>query len=245
MKKLITILCAAVLTINISAQVQFGLVTGLNVSAIGITEPLFGVDMPGFSHEISGKTGMHFGGVAHFPLGNVVELRTGLIYNQKGGGESLTVNDPFWIGAGYTGSMAFNYNLDYLEIPVDVAFKLGNVFALSAGTYIAFVMNKSVTGTYTGIYNDPTMIDTEEIDSDIMEILDRSVKGMDMGLNFGMSCTIADHFLISTKYSVGLMDILDTDIPIDNGVYNLSESPDADWVNGYLSFSFGYVFGGY
>ena len=241
MKKLITILCAAVLTINISAQVQFGPVTGLNVSAIGITEPLFGIgNFDEYSHEISGATGMHFGGVAHFPLGNVVELRTGLIYSQKGGGETLTLNSAI-----YTGSLAFNYNLDYLEIPVDVAFKLGNVFALSAGPYLAFVMNKSVTGTYTGIYNDPAMIDKEEIESDIMEILDGSVKGMDMGLNFGMSCTIADHFLISTQYSMGLMDILDTDIPIDNGAYDPSESPDADWVNGCLSFSFGYVFGGY
>jgi len=89
------------------------------------------------------------------------------------------------------------------------------------------------------------MVNTEEIEADIREIFDGSVKGMDMGLNFGMSCTIADHFLISTKYSVGLMDILDTDIPTDNVFYDPSESPDADWVNGCLSFSFGYVFGGY
>jgi len=239
MKKLITILCAAVLTINISAQVQFGPVTGLNVSAIGFSEPLFGIDINDATHEISGKTGMHFGGVAHFPLGNVVELRTGLIYSQKGGSETIAFSDPLFNGS----SIALAYDLDYLEIPVDVAFKLGNVFALSAGPYIAFVMNKSVTPTYTGIFNDPSV--TVDFDPASKEIFDGSVKGMDMGLNFGMSCTIADHFLISTHYSMGLTDILDTDIPTDNVFYDPSESPDADWVNGCLSFSFGYVFGEY
>lgn len=237
MKKLITILCAAVLTINISAQVQFGPVTGLNVSAIGIAEPLFGIDTGDLSHEISGKTGMHFGGFAHFPLGNVVELRTGLIYSQKGGSETIAFSDPL-----SNGSIALAYDLDYLEIPVDVAFKLGNVFALSAGPYIAFVMNKSVTTTYTGVYNDDFSM---EYDAAFKKIFDGSVKGMDMGLNFGMSCTIAGHFLISTHYSMGLTDILDTDIPTANLFYNPSESLDADWVNGCLSFSFGYVFGGY
>ena len=217
MKKLFTILCAAVLTLSVSAQAQFGVVAGLNSSAVGSSASDDGLAME------EGRLGMHLGGVAHIPLSDVMQLRTGLIYSQKGASDSETEG-------GYTTDVTLK--LDYLEIPIEVAFKLGDAFALSAGPYIAFAMNKSVA------------IDTdapgaaEEIafmEALMTAVIDDYVGGMDFGLNLGASFAIGESILIGTKYSMGLMDILDEEqvTGVDGEV----------WINGCFSISFGYVFG--
>ena len=218
MRKLFTVLCAAILTLSVSAQAQFGLVTGLNSSAIGSTASDDGLAME------EARLGMHFGGVAHISLGDVMQLRTGAIYSQKGASDTETEG-------GYTTSLTIN--LDYLEIPVDVAFKLGDAFSLSAGPYIAFAMNKSAS-----IKTDAPGA-SEEIaffEAIISSMIDDYVGGMDFGLNFGMSYTLADSYLIGARYGMGLMDILDED--------QVSGVDDEIWINGCLSFSVGYVFGG-
>ncbi len=218
MRKLFTILCAAILTLSVSAQAQFGLVTGLNSSAIGSTASDDGLAME------EARLGMHFGGVAHIPLGDVMQLRTGAIYSQKGASDTETEG-------GYTTSVTIN--LDYLEIPVDVAFKLGDAFSLSAGPYIAFAMNKSAS-----IETDTPGASGEMafVEALLSSIIDDYVGAMDFGLNFGMSYTLADSYLIGARYGMGLMDILDED--------QVSGVDDEIWINGCLSFSVGYVFGG-
>jgi hypothetical protein len=217
MKKLFTILCAAVLTLSVSAQAQFGVVAGLNSSAVGSSASDDGLAMDG------SRLGMHLGGVAHIPLGDVMQLRTGAIYSQKGASDSET-------DGGYTTDITLK--LDYLEIPIEMAFKLGDAFALSAGPYIAFAINKGVSIDTDAPGAEAEIAFAEAIYS---AIIDDYVGGMDFGLNFGASFTIAESFLIGTKYSLGLMDILDEEI--DSGDDN------EVWINGCFSISFGYVFG--
>jgi len=167
MKKLLTILCAAILTLSVSAQAQFGAVAGLNISNVTSSED----DL-----ELDSRIGMHFGGVASFPLGDAIQLRTGAIYSQKGaaldfGDETLTLA------------------LDYLEIPVDVAYKIGDVFSISAGPYFAFLMSSKMK------------MDGESEDME-------DVSGMDMGLNVGLNFNLSN-FIISTRYGMGFMNLDD------------------------------------
>jgi len=223
MKKLFTILCAVVLTLSVSAQAQFGVVAGLNSSSVGSSASEDGLEME------EGKLGMHFGGVAHIPLGDIMQLRTGAIYSQKGASDSETDD-------GYTTKATMN--LDYLEIPIEMAFKLGDAFALSAGPYIAFAMNKSVAYDVDGPEVDPGELEfMEEL---VSSIIDESVGEIDFGLNFSASFTIAESFLIGTKYSMGLTDILD--IPTTSIAYD-PDVADEVWINGCFSISFGYMFG--
>jgi len=224
MKKLFTILIVVALTTTTSfAQAQFGSVTGLNMSAIGSSEKLE------TGEEWVGIIGIHIGGVAHIPLGDVMQLRTGLIYSQKGG-KNTSTDFP------YTSSATIN--LDYLEIPIEAAFVMGDRFALSVGPYIAFAMNKSAVIET----NDPSAAGWIGLIQTIYdEAMDEGVSGVDFGLNFGASFTIAEHFLIGTKYSMGLTDIYN--LPTDSPLYDPDEADDA-WVNGCLSISFGYMFGG-
>ena len=195
MKKLFTILTVVALTTTMSfAQAQFGTVVGLNSTAVGSSDSDDGLAME------EGRIGMRLGGVAHIPLSDVMQLRTGLIYTQKGASDSET-------DGGYTTDVTLK--LDYLEIPIEMAFKLGDAFTLNAGPYIAFAMNKSAS------------IDTDvpgaEAEIALMEgilsaMVDDNVGGMDFGLNFGASYTIAETYMIGAHYGLGLMDILDEEI---------------------------------
>lgn len=196
MKRLFTILCAVILTFSVSAQAQFGAIAGLNSSAIGTSES-------DINDMLDARIGIHVGGVAHIPLGDVVELRTGAIYSQKGATFNI-----FGIDA--------TLALDYLDIPMDFAFKLGDGgFALSAGPYIGLLMSSKV-----------------KVDGDSEDLDDG--KAMDFGLNFGASYLIGEMILIGTKYSMGLTNISEDSTLADDYVE----------LNGCLSFSVGYMFGG-
>ena len=231
MKIFFTILCVAVLALSVSAQVQFGAVTGLNMSAIGSSIT------PDVGDEWGSRTGIHSGGVAHIPLGDVVQLRTGLIYSQKGGAfsDSYGFNTTGLFG---TYKDIININLNYLEIPLEFAFKMGDVFSLSAGPYIAFAFNKSLTLETTNPYVSPYDLAVQE--GFYKAYLDESVVGTDFGLNFGMSFTLAEMYLITAKYAMGLTDILE--VPTNSPFYD--PLVDEVWVNGCLYLSVGFVFGG-
>lgn len=196
MKKLFTILTVVTLTTTISfAQAQFGVKAGFNSSVIGSSESE--------SNEMmSSRVGLQFGGVATIPFTDAVQLRTGAIYNQKGG----TID---FLGGDIT------LAIDYLEVPLDFAFMLGDGgFALSAGPYFAFLMNSKLK--FDG--------ESEGIDN---------MKATDIGLNFGASFTIQESMIIDARYGMGLTNLSDDSTLADDYVE----------LNGVLSVSFAYMFG--
>jgi hypothetical protein len=192
MKKLFTILTVVALTATISfAQVQFGIKAGFNNSAVGSSDS----DM---NEAISSKSGMQFGGIAMFELSDAIQLRTGAIYSQKG----ATLLDEI------------TFALDYLEVPADFAFMLGDGgFALSAGPYFAFLMSSKVK------------LDGESEDMEDMNSLD-------IGLNFGASYLVNEQILIDARYGMGLTNI------------SSDSDSEETMLNGALQISVGYVFGG-
>ena len=194
MKKIFTILTVVALTTTISfAQAQFGIKAGFNSSAIGTSESEL-------NEMMSSRIGLQFGGVVTIPFTDAVQLRTGAIYNQKGATIDFLEGD-------------ITLALDYLEVPVDFAFMLGDGgFALNAGPYFAFVMSAKA-----------------KLDGESEDIED--ISGMDLGLNFGASYLINEQILIDARYGMGLMN-LDSDSDSDETI-----------LNGALQISVGYVFG--
>ena len=197
MKKIFTILTVVALTTTISfAQAQFGIKAGFNSSAIGTSESEL-------NEMMSSRIGLQFGGVVTIPFTDAVQLRTGAIYNQKGATIDFLEGD-------------ITLALDYLEVPVDFAFMLGDGgFALSAGPYFAFLMSSKVK------------FDGESEDFD-------DAKAMDVGLNFGASFTIQESMIIDARYGMGLTNLSDDSTLADDYVE----------LNGVLSVSFAYMFGG-
>ena len=192
MKKIFTILTVVALTTTISfAQAQFGIKAGFNNSAVGSSDSEF-------NEFFTSKSGMQFGGIAMFELSDAMQLRTGALYSQKG----ATFLDEI------------TYALDYLEVPVDFAFMLGDGgFALSAGPYFAFLM--SAKSKFDG--------ESEDIDDN---------SAMDIGLNFGASYLINEQILIDARYGMGLTNI------------SSASDEDETFLNGALQISVGYLFGG-
>jgi hypothetical protein len=206
MKKLFTILTVVALTTTMSfAQAQFGAKAGLNIAAIGSSED---------GGPEDARMGMQLGGIAMFDLSDAVQLRTGLTYSQKGGSDAT----PLGKETGMETDLV--YALDYLEVPIDFAFNLGDGgFALSAGPYLGFLMGANAK--YDG--------ETEDINKE-----EDWINGMDFGLNLGMSFLINESILIDARYGMGLSDI--TSAEIDGDDYSTD-------VNGALQISVGYVFG--
>ena len=200
MKKLFTILTVVALTTTISfAQAQFGIKAGLNIAAVGSSEDGGPEDT---------RMGMQLGGIAMFDLSDAIQLRTGLTYSQKGA--------AFAKETGMETDLI--YAMDYLEVPIDFAFMLGDGgFSLSAGPYLAFLMsaNAKYDGKSTNINEDNDLIN-----------------GMDFGLNIGTSFLVNEQILIDARYGMGLSDISNDDYLGDEVS-----------VNGVLQISVGYVFG--
>ena len=191
MKKLFTILFAVVLALSVSGQAQFGIKAGFNNSAIGSSDSEF-------NEFFTSKSGMQFGGIAMFELSDAIQLRTAALYSQKG----ATILDEI------------TYALDYLEVPVDFAFILGDGgFSLNAGPYFAFLM--SAKSKFDG--------ESEDIDDN---------SAMDIGLNFGASYLINEQILIDARYGMGLTNISSASVE------------DETFLNGALQISVGYLFGG-
>jgi opacity protein-like surface antigen len=133
MKKLITLLCAAVLTLSVSAQVQFGATAGLNMANIT------GEDMEGDM-----KIGMHLGVSTNIALSDAMTLKTGVLYSTKG-----TQDED--------GGVKMTANLSYIEIPVNLSFSVSDQMSLMAGPYIGLLMGAEAEISGTGGLFDDTI----------------------------------------------------------------------------------------
>ena len=230
MKKLFTILFA-LLTINVAGQVKFGVLAGVNGTSLSYS----GFELPDF-FEMSQPNNFHFGinlgGFTYFSLVEFMQLKTGLIYSEKGETKTFARSGGFFI----TSRDRVTCNVDYIEIPIEVAFKMGDVFALNVGTYGAYTINKNIIldsddRSTDGFKELEETINKNDIDNDISEL--------DFGLNLGATFTLSEHFFIAAKYSMGIVDISEVSVnwPLDGsgGLYSLKTMEKQGWKNKILS----------
>ena len=116
MKKLFTILCAATLTLSMSAQTQWGATAGLNMANVSEGDG----DM---------KPGVHIGISADVLLSDAMSLKTGALYSMKGS---------------TSGDVSLNIN--YIEIPCLLSFAVSDQMSLMVGTYTGFLMGANASG---------------------------------------------------------------------------------------------------
>ena len=185
---------------NETNKATFGFRFGLQSVAIGNSNSIL-------IGEYGPRLGLAFGFSSFIPVGKKIDLRGGLMYTSK--------------GASYIGPLTnpLNQNvylaLNYLEIPLDVAFKIGNDgLALNIGPYIAFLLNAK----------------DYDLNGNELELINY-YSDIDFGLNFGPSWLIADKFNLDLRYGIGLFDIATYEfLPTDTQV------------NAALQFSFGMQF---
>jgi len=213
MKKVLVFLVLSLLFGSVSfAQVKVGVTAGLNASNFvedGIDESAFNTNRYGF-----------LGGLV-FDLGitKSFSIIPELLYIQKGAGISAESNDG--------GSIKIMVNLDYVQIPVNFAYKLNMgssaKLLLFAGPYFGYAI--SGKNTVEAKINGEKQKESEDVK---FGTEDDEMNPLDIGFNIGLGVQVGKGFF---KFQVipGLSNLNN-----DDSSYKLN--------NGGVAFSLGYFF---
>ncbi len=228
MKKLFVSLLIMGAAISASAQVQFGVKGGFNLSNM-----LEKDNDETYSDDYKMNPGFHFGVTADMPINDFLSFESGLILNTKG----VKIEEKI-AGINVEGKL----NLYYLDIPLTIktSHDLGNDFKLFAlaGPYIGLGLSGNLKGYSSGI----EVVDINGIEVDGIEVSTKQsikwgsdededhLKRLDYGLTFGAGAEIKS-FMVGISYDLGLANI------VSDQEYGYKMS------NRVLRFSVGYRFG--
>ncbi|HEX2617081.1 MAG TPA: porin family protein [Flavobacteriales bacterium] len=169
--------------LSTAAQAQgpaIGIKGGLNVSNLHVDEANDENSRIGFNVGVFGRT------MPEEPIGLQVEL----LYSSKG--THTTYSGVFGIV-----DQDVDFNLNYLELPVLIGFRLGQMLEIQAGGYAGYLLSaKASTSGDLGSGSD-------ELDKDNFASMDFGVVG-GIALNFGTA-------QIGARYNFGLAEVADSD----------------------------------
>ncbi|WP_373998064.1 outer membrane beta-barrel protein [Bdellovibrio bacteriovorus] len=127
MKKLWLSLALVLLSYPANAALDYGLEAGIRQQS---------GDVAGLNFSANARTGFQGGVFAHLPLqGGVAHFRSGLFYTQR----------PLESESDITGEK-IQYNLDYIDIPIDILFKPHEQF----GVYLGFIAAINIADSCSG-----------------------------------------------------------------------------------------------
>lgn len=128
MKKLMVIAIALCFTSSAFAAKDYGIELGARQQ---------NGDVSGLNFSANSQVGFQGGMYVHMPLeGGVAHFRTGLFYTQR----------PLQSESDITGQK-IDFNLDYLDIPIDILFKPNEQFGLYLGFITSINIAKSCSGS--------------------------------------------------------------------------------------------------
>ena len=187
MKKLLTIVALMVLGAT-STFAQLGLRAGVNFDNISKKEDV----------DLDKKTGFHLGAVYNIDLIGAFSIEPGFYFTQKG----FKLNDD-------------DANMNYLEVPVNVKFKMLDLSALALDAHIGPFAALGLGGKWKSdlLKDDVKMFDDGE---DGM-----GCKRFDFGLQMGVGAVLINKIYAGVNYDMSLTKI-DADLGL--GKDNLKES---------------------
>ena len=205
MKKIFTVLCLAMLSIAsspVSAQFKLGVKVGVSSNSFGYSYE-DSDEEEALQDATKSRIGYMVGLAAEYSFVEAVSLQTGLMLSNKG-----TKLEEEESGI----SFKANSSLNYLEIPVNLAFKAGN-FQVHAGPYIGIGLSGKSKSEYEFngeseseevklmFKNKVSESDLDDLDGD-----EDFARLTDFGLNLGAGYRIGS-ILVTATYSKGLSNI--------------------------------------
>jgi hypothetical protein len=188
MKNIIKILFFSVILISTSAYGQmsrFGVKGGLNLS-----------NMTGDNtNDNTLKAGFHAGAFGKFEITEEFAIQPEFLYSAKG----FTSTFDNILAEGDA-----QFNLNYLEIPINVVYNLSEDFAFHLGPYLGYLANANVS-TNTEILNFFQIDSSDELDTNNFNRLDL---GLTAGLNFNMN-----RLIFGFNYNLGLTKVAKDNMP--------------------------------
>lgn len=224
MKKLVSTLFMIVVSLSLSAQIEWNVKAGVGMSNLASMDKMTGI----FSYKAG--IGMDI------PLHKHWAIQPTLYYSQKGakfeanyGGEQI-----------YEGE--FKYRLHYLELPILAAYKIkveqNAILILKAGPYLATGLSAKCS-VKTPTYNDfhqtfKENLFAEEGNYDEISYINgehtplstKKFRRLDMGIEAGVDLLV-NHFMIGVEIAFGLT-------PLSNNLMNKKPKN----IAGYLMFGY-------
>jgi len=171
-------------------DMSFGAKAGLNVS-----------NLTGDIEDTKSLLGAHVGVFAEFKITDKFSFQPELLYSMQGAKTEYTEVE----GDSYSYKEEEKIKLSYINIPLMAKFYVSEKFSLEAGPQIGFLMSaKSDYEISETIDGDTTSFSDED---DIKD----NLKGIDFGLNLGLSYDFTENLFAGARYNLGLSDINDTD----------------------------------
>ncbi|WP_017258929.1 porin family protein [Pedobacter arcticus] len=172
------------------SKVKFGIKAGVNFASMTFSSS-------GISVSPESVTSFHVGGLVDYSFSEKLSLQPGLMLSGKG----------FEIEGG---GMDISTNLMYLEVPVNVVYKVGGLY-FGAGPYAAFGLSGKIKAE-------------GEDDEDVkFGNGDDELKGTDFGLNFLAGYQLTNGLNFGAGYGLGLSNLSnDGDAKTKNKVFSIS-----------------------
>lgn len=196
-KNLICALCAAAamfISTTASSQLTYGGRLGLNLA--NISGDFEEGDSP------STLTSFYLGGAVNYELSEKLFLAPELNFSVKGAASKYESTLTFF-GVTTTTKVDAKSTMSYLEIPINVGFKISDALSVKAGPYVGILMGAKQKGSSESTVNGVTT--TTDIDDNSKE----GLSSTDFGVNFGLGYAMASGFGVEARFSQGLANIYD------------------------------------
>ena len=209
MKKILIISAIALfgLTAVNAQEVEFGIKGGINLATIT------GDD----TDDLDGRTSFHVGVVAEIAISDKFSVQPELLYSSQG-----ATSEDSYTEEGFNVKEEVTVKLDYINLPIIAKYYVADGFSIEAGPQIGFLMNSELEIDLTA--------SGEGISEDFSETEDLKdyVKGIDVGLNFGLGYKMESGLNFSARYNLGLSDgnddpeFFESDSALKNNVIQIS-----------------------
>ena len=213
--RFLMLIILAALTIPAGAQINFGVKVGGNLSNIQ-----HNYKDSDYEFATKMKVGFHIGLTSDIAINEMFSFQPGLLFTTKGWsydldeildefGAARSVNADGFEVDGYART-----NLNYIEIPLNVAFK-ANALQIFAGPHLALGIGGKEKSDYTVSFmgDSETFKDDYKLKAKFGEVKEGDLEddedaftALDFGLNFGVGYTVGP-VLIQAGYSLGLANI--------------------------------------
>ena len=240
MKKTLSILALAFLTIATSAQslipMKYGIKVGANISNI-ISTSNEGVK----NIENTALIGIAGGFYMEIALNDKWYVNPELIYSQKGASFTYEYTHNYDVNQSDVHNTSHELKLAYVELNPTISFKATDKLALNFGPSVSFLVSPDYT-----ILADKGGRDQEALHPELLEGT-YTEETIDVGINLGISYYVTENFLIDSRVNTSLMKAGTISKEINPGIVSGSSTnpPEINIYeikNSVISFSIAFLF---
>ena len=175
--------------------VNFGVIAGLNMANLG--------DLPSGSPSSSMLIGFHVGAFADFGITDNIYFQPGVTYSTQGAKFNQSTTSY-----GVTDANDINYNLSYINIPLNFSYRLSSGLNFNVGPYIGINLAAKRKGTETlsGGGIDSTITVNDDLKNPPAPATS-NINSVDFGIGLGIGYMMASGLGFKAGYSLGLAKV--------------------------------------